>query len=188
MWTSLTGWNYQWILLPNVLWGQWESEEEDKQKVMIKDAGAPYALTCLRCPPHIWQRNCIVYIQQHQHQCGRLCLAQEDWSVSTDLISLWYLGLHVCPPCWWEKFFPFMELRHFPTCCPEITEIRTTVPVYRTSIPYRQLSTQIKPAYRYKPTALITTNHTKLWNWVLNHNSIKKKKKESLILGLIFFF
>lgn len=73
-----------------------------------KDGGASYASTCLRCLPQVWQRNCTVYIQQHQNQFGRLSFAHVDWSVSTDLISLWYLGrgctrFHACPPCWWGE-------------------------------------------------------------------------------------
>ena len=50
-----------------------------------------------------------------------------------------------------KKFFPFRELRHFPMCFPEITEYRT---VNRTDIPYRPLSTPVKPVYRHKPPAL----------------------------------
>ena len=73
----------------------------------IKDGGALYVVTCLRCLPYVWQRNCTVYMQQHQHQFSRLSFTYIDWIVSTDLISLWYLGLgctlfHVCQPCWWE--------------------------------------------------------------------------------------
>ena len=38
----------------------------------IRDGGASYALTCLRCLPKVWQLNCTVYIQQHQYQFSRL--------------------------------------------------------------------------------------------------------------------
>ena len=56
----------------------------------------------------VLQKNGTVYIQQQQHQFGRLSFAYVDWSVSTDLISLWYLELgctrfHVCPTCLWEE-------------------------------------------------------------------------------------
>ena len=73
---------------------------------------------------------------------GRPSFAHVDWSVSTDLISLCYLGqrsnqFHVCPPCWWE-FFSSKKLRHFSMCLPEITEYTGTDNC--TGIPYSPLS------------------------------------------------
>ena len=70
-----------------------KSHTHTKRPARTGDVGTSYVLTCLRCLPEVWQRNCTVYIQQHQHQCRHLSFAYADWSVSTDLIFLWYLGL-----------------------------------------------------------------------------------------------
>ena len=53
-----------------------------------------------------------------------------------------------------EKFFPFKELRHFPTHIPEITEYTGTD--NRAGILYRPLRIPVKPVYRYKRPALPT--------------------------------
>ena len=100
-------------------------------RATIRDGGILYALTSLRCLSQVWQRNCTIYI--HQHQFSHMSFAYMDWRVSTDLISLRYLGLEFtqvqgCLPCWWEEVLSLEELQHLSVCFLELTEYASTVP------------------------------------------------------------
>ena len=68
----------------------------------VRDGGASYVLTCLRYLPKVWEY--IVYTQQ---QFNNTSFTYADWSVSTDLISLWDCLISCVPAILMRKsYFP----------------------------------------------------------------------------------
>ena len=120
-------------------------------QAMIRDGGASYSLTCLRC---LLQLHCLytadsASIQLSVYYLHRLkCFRRSDFP-----LVFWtkvYL-ISVCPPCWWEVV---LSLQGTSAVSNVLSRNNWVYSLSHTAILYRPLSIPVKPIYQNKPPPL----------------------------------
>ena len=114
----------------------------------VRDGGASYVLTCLRCLPKVWELHCLhtATIQQYVfHLCRLKCFHRSDFPLG---LLNFMCACHIDE----KKLFPFRKLWHYLISFPEITKYTSTDE--HTSILYHLSSISVKLVYQYKPPAI----------------------------------